>query len=100
MVKRETKRKVRNIFTKIAFFFLAIFLILLLYFAGEKIYPFIVASSDDKIVRPVGSQTSISELKTKLSEKNIIVESIKEASGSGTYIAQLRNGVKVYFSQN
>lgn len=100
MVKRETKRKIRGIFSKLLIIFFGALLIFILFFVGKTLLPFLSASGSEKIVRPVGKQTTLSDLKNKLSDRNIKMESLEEASESGTFIGRIRDGAEVYFSQN
>lgn len=100
MVMRETKRKIRSTLSLIFLSTVGILVAVLLFGAWRFLSPMILGGSDasGKLVRPLGAQVSLGDLRSRLSDKNINMESLDYASESGVIEGQIREGAKVYFS--
>ncbi len=101
MVRRQTKRKARNV---LYFIFLStLFLFILVIFIGvwKFFSPLIFGGSDSygKIIKPVVSKVTLQKLKDKLNDKNIQMEELNQASDSGLIKGRIRDGATVIFSQ-
>lgn len=100
--KRETKRKVRKVFSYI---FAAMFVTLIIVgvFFAWKIASSLLSldtNHSDNLIKPIGSATTIPILQKELSDKGIVMDSLREASESGVFEGVVRDGPKVLFSQN
>ena len=103
MVKRTVKRRVKRTFLLIASAILALIAIVFIFLGLKTILPAINKSNQattDKIIRPVGRTTELSDLKRMIDKQNIIFDTLKETSISGLIIGEMREGPKVYFSKN
>lgn len=103
MIKRETKRKIRNtaffIFVAVAAAAAVIIFFFLWKFAVSAINIGAFFQTD-QIIKPIADSSSLSDLEQKLSEKNIIMDALATASESGVFVGVIRSGPTVYFSQN
>ena len=100
-IKRETKRRARQTLYIILMSILGVLVLILLFYLGKSASTLLSPNySQGKLIRPLGSTISISALSNKLAQKNIIMDSLVEASESGIYIGVIKDGPTVYFSQN
>lgn len=104
MPKRTLKRKVKKAIIYFFIFLFSLFVILILYFSGKNfIYLFHLINSnnnDQSIIRPIGNIVIKSDIEKKLSEKNIIADSVMESATSGAIIAKIKDGPEVFFSKS
>jgi len=103
MRSRKVKRKIRIVFSVFIALFILLFIIVVLVFGYQTVLPILKRASGvskDKIIKPLGSQSNISELNSKLSSKNLILEYLKESTISGEIVGQVKSGPLVYFSKN
>lgn len=104
MANRIIKKKIKK---GIVLTFLALATLAVVYFAFNVFKPMILAFTtrsivgNEKILRPIGQTTEVSELAQKLEDKNIIFEELRESSNAADLIiGKVRDGPKVYFSKN
>jgi hypothetical protein len=98
MKKRSFKRK----FQQISFIVLSVVCIcLLIYFISSLFAPVqkLLRAGDTTLIVPIVQTYSIDDFEKALASKNIVFETISMASGSSDFVAKLKDGPRVYFSQ-
>ena len=98
MKKRSLKRKLQQISFVIL---LVICLGVFIYFLSSLIAPVqkLMRVSSSTLIVPTVQTYSIDDFEKALAHKNIMFETISTASGSSGFIAKLKDGPRVYFSQ-
>ena|SRR5688572_1054054 len=100
-VKRDTKRKFRRIISVILIICAAFIVAATIFYINKMVFPVISldGTSDKELIRPLGESTSIEDLKRRLDDKNIIFESLTQATESGVFVGMVKEGPTVLFSQ-
>ena len=98
MKKRSLKRKLQQISFVIL---LVICLGVFIYFLSTLITPVqkLLRVSGDTLIVPTVQMYSMNDFEKALSSKNIMFETVSMASGSSGFVAKLKDGPRVYFSQ-
>src|SRR3989344_1553791 len=103
ILKRLSKRRLKNTLLQIFSILLIFLFLILLFFMFKSAIPLFKAVNNTQrrdIIKPLGISASKQDLEKKLKEKNIIIESLDESSRSALIIAKIADGPKVYFSKN
>ena len=102
VVKRKTKVNIKKFVAIVAGVICLFLIFVLVNIAFKKITRSIPTNyeTSEKIIAPLTKGDFKQELKKKLSDKNIIFESFKEATESGVFIGKIKDGPIVYFSDN
>ena len=98
MKKRSLKRKLQQI----SFAILILVCVgLFIYFTSSLFTPIqkLLRASDATLIVPTVQSYSMNDFEKALNSKNIMFETISMASGSSDFIAKLKDGPRVYFSQ-
>lgn len=102
MLNRQNKRKIKTTFSFVAGTIVVVLLVVLLASGYKLIAPLTkmgIISSNNKMIKPVGTSTTVTGLTKQLAEKNIILSSIASSSMSGVIIGKVKEGPTVYFSE-
>ncbi|HVT00852.1 MAG TPA: hypothetical protein VHE53_01290 [Patescibacteria group bacterium] len=104
MVNRAAKRRFRKISLIIVSLIGGIIVLIVFYFALTHLLPLLsnnnYANNTSGIIDPYGKSTNITELKKKLNEKNLVFDSLNQASMSSVIIGKMPDGPTVYFSDS
>jgi hypothetical protein len=102
VLKREFRRKTKRIYTILLVIIGLAGLFLLLFVAYQSISSVLKVelAGQDRIIKPLGSTTTIDEIRIKLDDKNIIVDDLTESSASGTIVGKIKGGPDVFFTEN
>ncbi len=101
MGKRVIKRRIREIILVALSILFIITAVILSVGIFKSLSPILKAntSTNQEILRPLGSVTSVEKLRESLVRKNINFDEIKESSSSGDLIiGKIKDGPYVYFS--
>lgn len=99
-MKRAAKRRTKKGF---ALFLLSI-LLLLLVFLGIKLFPLVKnllpqnQNKNQKIIKPIVYNINIDDLRSKLEDKQIAIDSLEVSSLSGILTLKIHDGPTVLFS--
>lgn len=101
-MRRRVKRDMRRIIVGIVTACVVITAAVLLGFSVRNVIPLLKIGSEQKdaIIKPVSQIATIDDLSKRLSDKNIIMESLTEGSSSGIINGKIKDGPNVYFSKN
>ena len=102
MLKRKAKRHVKRTFLAIVLILIALIALILLGLSFKNLIELTKIRSEqkDSIIKPIGEPSIKESLTDALSERNFIMASIVEGSGSAVFIGQIKDGPKVYFSKS
>ena len=103
MIKRATKRRNRKILGLVLTVVGSILFLSAAYFSINRFVPVFTQrgmGNSDKILQPVGTSTTVDDLKKQLSDKNILFDSMIDSSMSGTIVGKIIDGPTVYFSHD
>jgi len=101
MVKRATKRRFRNTVVLIVYGVLGFLALVSLIYIANNFLPKIfnlMPNSSGPMLKPIANLTTANDIRSKLADKDIIVDTINDASISGTIIADIKDGPTIYFS--
>ena len=98
MKKRSLRRKLQQVSFAILIIVCAG---LFVYFTSSLFAPIqkLLRASDATLIVPTVQTSSITDFEKALTRKNIMFETISMASGSSDFVAKLKDGPRVFFSQ-
>ena len=98
MKKRSLRRKLQQISFAIL---LVGGLAFIVYLSSSLFTPIqkLLRASDNTLIVPIVQTYSIDDFEKALTRKNIMFETVSTASGSSGFVAKLKDGPRVYFSQ-
>lgn len=98
MKKRSLRRKLQQISFGILLFGC---LVLIIYLSFSLFTPIqkLLRASEKNLIIPTIHVSSIPDFEKALASKNIMFETISTASSSSGFVAKLKDGPRVYFSQ-
>ncbi len=104
MVKRIVKRRASNLARLLFYGIFGVLLIIFIFFGVRFLLPLISnthsTGPDGKIIKPIAEQISANDIINKLADHDIILDSVNDASVSGSIVIKIKDGPLVYFSKN
>ncbi len=101
MVKRTIKRRIKKIIVSLFIIIPSIVALIIVFLIAKNFIPIFRAlntGNNRNIIKPIGNLILKPDIEKKLSEKNIIMESLEEATTSALITGKIKNGPEVLFS--
>lgn len=101
MIRRKSRRNLKLNLKRVSYLIVVGAVVVGVFWGVTQLLPlakYLTSTSGDNLVKGVGVTTTISDLKDKLDEKNIIFDRFDISSKSGILVGVVRDGPTVYFS--